>query len=293
MSRLQFPRHQSGELVWYPPEGLGGATAQLIVYTQGDALLPGGSWPQTVDRDPQSTTVAVETERDDDELPVVSSAGFSAEDRLLLIIPSGQRFELRLVGAANNTLFLDQPLPKTIPSGSVVSGWGYRFTLSPSHLSELRRGCRAQWMYTVAGKPCFHPVRFDVVNEPFILALTESDIERHDHTFGESAGSSGRWRSLIDGAHDAITGRIEAQGLFADLILDREALKDAICLMVLAKFYGSKAGADMRALSADWMKQAERAVADMIQARVTYDKNQNQVSEPGEQGTPVQYMKLG
>lgn len=293
MSRLQFPRNQSGELVWYPPEGLGGATAQLIIYTQGDTLLPGGSWPQTVDRDAQSTTVAVETESSDDELPVTSSAGFAAEDRLLLILPNGQRFELRLVGAADNTLFLDQPLPKTIPSGSTVSGWGYRFTLSSSHLAELRRGCRAQWIYTVAGKARFHAQRFDIVNEPFVLALTESDLERHDHTFGESAGSSGRWKSLIDGAHDVITGRIEAQGLFADLILDREALKDAICFVILAKFYGSKAGADMRALGADWMKQADRAVADMIQSRIAYDKNQNQVAEPDEAGTPAKYLKLG
>lgn len=268
MSISQIRLGSSNPLVFYPPEDDAPVEAQLTCTDANLNPLP-GTWPQTVPRDTASANVTGSQAAR--VLTASSVSGFVAGETYLLSLPDGRRFRCRLAGVGSGALQLDQPLPVAVPNGATLTGLAYGFTTSPTLTDLVRRRCRARWEYSVGGVALLHQQRFDVVREPWRLLLTETDLERFDHTFGETAGSSGRWMTLVEGVSDDLARWLEARGLYADLLKDRDQIKRAAALGTLARFYGARPGADAQHLGNKWTKAYEAALVELADARNWYD----------------------
>lgn len=307
MSITQIRMGSADVLVWYPPEDTAPATASLTCTDVNGGGLSGFSWPMTVNRDSASATLSATAKARDRAVSVSSTTGFTVGETYLLTIPDGRRFRVRVVGVGSGALQLDQPLAVDAASGSTLTGLAYRFATSSTMTATVRRRCRAQWAYT-AGVARYHQQRFDIVREPWALALTEPDVERYDHTFGETAGSSGRWMSLIEGVEGDLMRWLEKRRLYADLLKDRDYIQRAAALLLLARFYGARPGADNQALANKWMKAYEAALVELADASLWYDADDSDTlagddslgsisddddDETSELGLPAYYATVG
>ena len=310
MSIYQIRKDSSDALVWYPPEDTAPSTASLTCTDVNGGALSGYAWPQTVARDSAGTTLSAAAGDRARAVSVASTAGFVAGETYLLTLTDGRRFRVRLSGVASGALHLDQPLTAPAPIGSTLTGLAYRFATNATLTGAVRRRCRAQWAYTAGGVARYQQQRFDVVREPWTLALTETDIERYDHTFGETAGSSGRWMTLTEGVAADLMRWLEKRRLYADLLKDRDYIHRAACLGVLARFYGARPGGDNQALANKWAKAYDLALTELADASLWYDADdsdtlydpdalatladdEDETNERGELGLPAYYAIVG
>ena len=312
MSIYQIRKGSADPLVWYPPEDTAPATASLTCTDVNGGELGGLSWPQTVNRDSASATVSAVAGERARSLTVSSTTGFTVGETYLLTLADGRRFRVRVAGVGSGTLYLDQPLTTSITTTTAtLTGLAYRLTLNTTVTASIRRRCRAQWSYT-AGTARYHPQRFDIVREPWALSLTETELERYCHTFGEDAGSSGRWMTLIDGVAVDLMRWLEKRKLYADLLKDRDYIHRAGALGVLARFYGARPGKDNQDMAAKWAKAYEAALVELADAALWYDADDSdtlsdpstvgslsgdddgdETSETGELGLPAHYALVG
>lgn len=281
MSIYQIRTGSSDAVVWYPPEDTAPASASLTLTDVNGGALSGSTWPQTVARDSASATLSAAAGERARAVSVSSTSGFTAGETYLLTLPDGRRFRVRLSGVGSGALYLDQPLAAAAASGSTVTGLAYRFATNSTLTATVRRRCRAQWSYTAGGVARYHQQRFDIVREPWALALTEADLERYCHTFGEDAGSSGRWLPLVDGVAADLMRWLEKRRLYADLLKDRDYIHRAACLGVLARFYGARPGADNQALSNKWAKAYDIALTELADASLWYDADDSDTLSDG------------
>lgn len=270
MSITQIRVGSSDAVVWYPPEDTAPATASLTLTDVNGSELSGFSWPQTVSRDSASATVSAAVGERARAVPVSSTTGFTAGETYLLTIADGRRFRVRVSGVGSGTLYLDQPLTVALTTAATITGLAYRFATNTTLTASIRRRVKAAWSYT-AGVARYHQQRLDIVREPWLLALTETDIERYDHTFGETSGNSGRWMTLIDGVAVDLMRWLEKRKLYADLLKDRDYIQRAGALGVLARFYSARPGADNQALANKWAKAYEAALVELADAALWYD----------------------
>jgi hypothetical protein len=310
VSITQIRKGSSDPLVWYPPEDTAPASASLVCTTVNGSELSGYSWPQTVSRDSASATVSVEAKAGARAVSVSSTTGFTAGETYLLTLVDGRRFRVRVAGVGSGTLYLDQPLSVVATTAATLTGLAYRFSANATMTATVSRRCRAQWSYTAGGVPRYHQQRFDIVREPWALTLTETDIERYDHTFGETAGSSGRWLTLVEGVAADLMRWLEKRKLYADLLKDRDYIHRAGALGVLARFYGARPGKDAQDLAAKWTKAYEAALVELADANLWYDaddsdtlsdpsavgslgEDDDDTDEVGEIGLPAYYAVVG
>lgn len=268
MPRLQYTKGVAGSLVLYAPEGIPDADATLTIYTSGNSTLAGSSWPVTVSLSTATTTLSALAAQYAESLALTDATNFAAGERYY-INDGGQLLEVKASRKSSNTLYLDQPLSFGVASGATIASHKLAFALSTTHTATLRRRLRAVWSYEVDGVAYSHQQYFSVVNEPFELAITEEDIEGHDLAFGEYTDDRGAWRKLIDGAHDEVERMLRARQLSPDLIRDRDGLRDALIFCLLGKWYMGAPGQRERAEM--WQTKAERAIAQVIEARGWYD----------------------
>jgi hypothetical protein len=314
MSVLQIRKGSADVLVFYPPEDTAPATASLTITDVNGSALSGFAWPRTVDRDSASATVSVAASQGARAISVSSNTGFVIDETYLLTeATTGQKYRVRVAGVPSGKVVLDQPIPIALTTAATLTGLAYRFTTNATMTADVRRRCRAQWSYT-AGTARYHQQRLDIVREPWTLALTESDVEAYDHTFGETAGSSGRWRTLIQGVSDDLMRWLEQRRLYADLLKDRDFIKRAACLLLLSRFYGTRPGDDNAKIATKWRKEYETALVELSSASLWYDADDDdsldgasgdgvthlgdddeddETSESGELGLPGNYAAVG
>jgi len=313
MPRTQLIHNQAGTLEFYVPQGVPSA-ATLTLYTEGDATFSGETWPLDVAPSASTTTDAQLAENSGYALSVASVVGFVRTQRYMVVLPTGEPKEIRLRGidTSSSDLVLDELLDFAIPSGSTVASHRLTYTLNASQTATKRRRCRAVWSYTVDGVAHVHQEFFDIVREPFVIPITEEDIEKHDASFGENAGDAQRWKKLIPGAHDEIERKLRAMQIDPDEIRDRDAIKDALIFSILAK-----ASMKQPLVSKGWKDMRDEALKDFQEARswidsdddgrvdgvdtdndhsdgIFYDNDRDPWSQGGsELGTPVKYMRVG
>jgi hypothetical protein len=271
VSVYQIRKGSADPVVFYPPEDTAPSTASLTITDVNGSELSGFSWPQTVNRDSASATVSAAASRGVRVLSLNNVTGFLQDETYLLTLASGQRFRVRLAGVGTLQVTLDQPVQADVTTAATLTGLAYRFTTNTTLTADVRRRCRAQWSYTASGVAKYHPMRLDIVRDPWSLRLTESDVEAYDHTFGENAGTSGRWMTLVQGVSDDLMRWIEQRRLYADLLKDRDFAKRAACLLLLSRFYGARPGDDNAKLSSKWRKEYEAALVEMSDAALWYD----------------------
>lgn len=289
MSVQQIRRGGADQIVFYPPEDNAPASASLTITDVNGSELSGFSWPQTVARDSASATVSVAATQGARAISVSSNTGFAINETYLLTeATTGQKYRCRVAGVPSGKVVLDQPLPFALTTAATLTGLAYRFTTNTTMTADVRRRCRAQWSYT-AGVARYHQDRVDIVREPWSLALTERDIEAYDHTFGETVGVTGRWQTLVQGVSDSLMLWVEKRRLYADLLKDRDFAKRAACMLLLARFYGARPGADNQALSNKWAKAYEAALVDMSDAALWYDADDSD-SLDGASGDGVTHL---
>lgn len=311
MSVEQIRKGSSDVLVFYPPEDAAPATASLTITDANGSELSGFVWPQTVNRDSASATVSVAASQGARAVSVSSNASFEVgETYVLTEAVTGQKYRVRVAGLPSGKVTLDQPLPFALTTSSTLTGIAYRFATNSTMTADVRRRCRAKWSYT-AGTARYWQQRLDIVREPWRLALTESDLEAYDHTFGETAGVSGRWQTLVQGVSDTLMLWVEKRKLYADLLKDRDFAKRAGCMLLLSRFYGARPGADNQALSAKWNKAYDAALVDLADADLWYDEDdddsldgdsdgvsvgeddEDELGEDSELGLPGYYAQVG
>lgn len=280
MPRIQFTVDLASTLEFYPPEGRPDASATLNIYTSGDSPLT-GTFPATVALDSVNTTTTAAAAQRATELSLTSGTGIVAGRRYSIKLASGQRIEVVARGVDGTTMYLDQPLSVAVGSGDTVQGHRLAYSLSAEQNGDQRRRVRASWSYDVDGDTYAWQQYYSVVREPFLIPVTESDIELHDHTFGAYVDRFGSWKRLIPGAHDIVAEMIEAEEMYPDLIKDRDGLKTAIIYCILAMFYRTSPGQSDKADA--MMTQCERAVSRVLSARTWYDRDDDQVID----GDPV------
>lgn len=277
MSVTQITKGSSEDLVFYPYSDYAPSTASLTITLATGSALGGFVWPQTVNRDSASTATSSASTRGTRTLTVSAVTDFIPDETYLLGIPDGRKFRIKLIGvnATAKQLFFDQPFPVDVPIGATVTGLAYRFTLNTTATSDVRRRIGAVWTYTVNGKSIRENQRFDIVRDPWILDLSESDLEKQDHCFGETAGNANRWQSLISGVGEYIQLFLEKRKIYADLVKDRDYLKTAAAYLLLSRFYGNRPGDDSQKISDKWKKEAETYLTNITSADIWYDSNDN------------------
>lgn len=276
MSVYQITLNSTEDLIFYPPEDYAPSTASLTIKDATNADLS-GTWPATVARDAVTTTLTVAASQGARALTLDTISNIIPDTTYLLGIPDGRKFRVRVIGvnAATKQVFLDQPLTAPAATSSTFTGLAYRYTMTTGATAAVSRRCAAIWTYTVHGKTVTEKQRFDIVRDPWELRLTESDIEEYDHLFGETSGSSNRWQSLIGGVSADIMRKLEARKIYADLIKDRDLLKKSACMLLLARFYGSRPGDDSQKIADKWMKAFENSYTTLLDADLWYDRNDN------------------
>ena len=275
MSILQITLNSTEDLVFYPSANSPPATASLTITLAQGGDLPGFTWPVTVNRDTASAVVASASSQGNRVLTVDTISGFVAEEVYQLAIPDGRKFRCNLIGidATAKQLFFDQPFAVNVPINSTITGLAYRLTLNSTATGDINRRISASWSYTVNSKTLREVQRFDIVRDPWVLSLTESDIEKYDHCFGETAGNAARWKSLIPGVGESIMLQLERRKIYADLIKDRDFIKNAAIMLLLSRFYGSRPGEDAQKLSDKWKKESETALTNITGADIWYDSD--------------------
>jgi hypothetical protein len=311
MSVEQIRKGSSDVLVFYPPEDAAPSQASLTITDANGSELSGFVWPQTVSRDSASATVSVAASQGARAVSVNSNANFViGETYVLTEATTGQKYRVRIAGVPSGKVVLDEPLQFALTTAATITGIAYRFATNSTMTGEVRRRCRAKWSYTAVVAQ-YHQQRVDIVREPWRLALTVTNIEAYDHTFGETVGVSGRWQTLVQGVSDTLMLWIEKRKLYADLLKDRDFLTRAGALLLLSRFYGARPGADNQALSNKWNKAYEAALVDLADADLWYDEDdddsldgdsdgvsvgeddEDELGEDSELGLPGYYAQVG
>lgn len=276
MSVVQITLNSTEDLVFYPPDDHAPSSATLTLKDVNGGELA-GTWPATVNRDNVNTTLTAQASQAARMLTLDVITNIIPDTTYILAIPDGRRFRVKVVGVNPSTkqVYLDQPITATAASGSLFVGLAYRYAMTAPATAAVLRRCSALWSYAINGKTVQEKQRFDIVRDPWELRITESDVEEYDHVFGETAGSSNRWQSLIPGVSADIMRRLESRKIYADLIKDRDMLKRAGCLLLLSRFYGARPGDDSQKLSDKWMKQFDSAYISLLDADMWYDVNDN------------------
>ena len=279
MPRIQFHEDVAAALEWYVPEehGQPSGAAALTIYTSGSSELT-GSWPASVSLDAAAGTAQSAASAGAQSLTVDTgeAATFTVGRTYLATSTLGQIVQLKIKGVDTSaeTLYLEQPLAFALAAGSTLAGHRYAYSLTTTHTATRRRRVRARWTYTAASVTRTADQYFDIVREPFDLHIRESDLEEHDPYWGEYAGGSGRWRSLLSGALGDLERALSAHQLYPDLLRDREMARDALCFAVLSKWHKAAGRVD---LAASWREDFDRAVADLVKAKVWYDADDDHV----------------
>lgn len=313
MARTQITHNQPFTLEYYCPEGAP-SSATLTLYTSGDATFSGETWPLSLTLGASTLTNQELARKGGVNLSVVSTAEFAARERYMLDLPNGVRREIRLEGVDTSAgdLVLDGQPSFVIPVGSAIASHRLAYTLSTSQTATKRRYCRAVWAYTVDGRTYVKQTFFDIVRQPFVIDVTEEDIEAHDKDFGDSVGQNQRWKKLLVGAHNDIQRMLFGLQIDPDEIRDREAIKDALIFCLLSKMAMPNV-----ALADAWKERCQVALKDFQAARswidtdddgrvdgvdtdndhsdgIFSDNNRDPWSQGGsELGTPVKYMRVG
>jgi len=277
MSEIQLRKGSTDSLVFYPPEDYAPATATLTLSDSKNTALHPATWPLTVSRDNVSTTVDVAATQGSRTLTLADITNIVVDVFYLLGIPDGRKFRVKVIGinASLKQIFIDQPIPTSVAVASTLIGLAYRYPLTATATATIQRRCQASWVYTVSGSSVVTNQSFDIVNHPWSLKLTEKDVEEYDHCFGETAGNSNRWQSLTAGVSMDLMRWIEKRKLHADLIKDRDYIKKAACLLLLARFYSARPGEDSSRIALIFNKMAEIALAEIFDADIWYDLNAN------------------
>jgi len=285
MSRRQYARKLPARLSWTPPEGRPvGDAVELSVFLEGEQAFGSTPWPQVATPDPGSATTTAKANRKSVFLTVDTVANFVVGREYWLESIYGEPFlvKLRGIDTVGNRLKLDQPLSVELDPGATIKGQRWFFDIPSSDTEESYRRLRAEWRYEFDGEQKLYIERFDIVREPFFISLTESEIEVYDDTFGEHAGSLGRWKALIQGANNDVYDALVSNQVYPDLMREREILKTATASALLALFYAKSPTHKEKAKG--FRERFDKSINQALTAKTHYDKNGDQTvsSNPGD-----------
>lgn len=172
------------------------------------------------------------------ELEVTVATGSFVKGRSYLL--GIEEIPVKVLAVDGTRVILDQGLPDNFPAGAPVKGWRMAATLPAASNTTHRRGLEVFWSYLdSAGAARSASDTLDIVRRPFSVAVTETDVEQYDHTWGEHTDTTRRWRSLIDGAHNRVSNLLRAQGVWPDRASRFPEAKDAVIHSVLCLYYAT------------------------------------------------------
>lgn len=263
---IQFKINQTSALEFYPNQGQAtDGTAEVALYHEGAVIQAATAVPTEA----QEAEVTANASVSDTQLAVDDSTGFEAGHRVLIVAADGSFMEAMLRAVESTTLYLAQPLRAAVASGSTVISHRLSIEVSSTLAAQVRRRCRADWVYEVGGINFAASQHFDIVREPFVFDIGEWDIAEQDPQWHQSADSTGAWRALIQGAVDDIFAAIFSRQQYPDLYRDRQILRRAVIQRFLFKFYMSIPGqADLAKM---WQSLSKETLENALTGRVWYD----------------------
>jgi hypothetical protein len=278
MRRPQYETDQAFALEYYPEEGRPDASASLTVYTSGTAPWSATLNPATVTLDAVDQALTVAASKGDEMLTVADSSGVVVGRRYIVKAASGQRQEVRAIGAISGVVTIDAPLRFDCPvTTSSLRGHRLAYTISAAINNSIRRNLRAVWEYDVDSVTYRAQVFFDSVLQPFVLPIREQDIERKHPSFGEEIGSRDAWQKLREGANDDLCSVCNNLGTHPDLVRTREQLHSIAIYWILTQHHARSA-----VLRDHWRNLYKREIRRFEEARQWYDSDHDMVNSlPG------------
>lgn len=271
----QFMLGYAGVLYFYPPDGPSDGDVELTLTSASGSAWGDTPSPITLTPDAATEATTVEAAEGADALTVASTSGFTVGKRYLIVLDDGYWFEVVLRAKSSTVLTIDDCLPVTIPAGSTIRGFGVSHEITADELASVERGNKAVFVYEVGGESVQFVERFDVVREPFRLAITLRHLREQAADFSDFSGATKRWRSYIDGAHSDVDEIIRGMGIYPDRILNREALRSAMVCNILMKLHALT----QNPLTEYYRNLMNEKISIAIKSLGGYDANDNGVDD--------------
>ena len=239
--RVQIEKDIASVLEFYPPEGRPDVdSTSLYVYTSGTTTLDATLDPLTITLDDVNEALTVAAAKGDTTLTMADASDVVVGRRYTLVNELGQIQPFTAIAASSTVVTMDQPVRfASTVTNSTLAGHRLPGAISAAINDSLRRNMRALWQYDIGGVTIRRQYFFDSVLQPFVLHITEEDVEQKDPRFGEAIGSRRGWEKLREGAIDDAWDALADMQVRPDLVRSRHLVKTAAIYNLLAQFYRS------------------------------------------------------
>lgn len=228
MTAVRILQDSTDTLTVYPPrQHLGVPTAAFFrVATINSAPPAAPGDPATIDA--VSAATDAEADRGSSQLSFAADPGVTPGRRYMLTLPDGERFqvEAQLTGAI---VELADPLPRTAPVGTTISGIAMSLALTANQTAERGRGL-VKVTATIDGIERKWDRQFRVVREEFAQLLSVAELlEMHPDMIRLKDPADGTLGEAIDSAWDhELLRELEARGILIDRINSPDRLNSAL-----------------------------------------------------------------
>lgn len=229
--RTQLAKGKAGELEYYFEFGPVTA-ASVALYTSGDSALVASP---SASLDSVDETLTASADAEDDTVSVSDTSAIVLDRLYWLQKSTGRGRIVRALDKTASTVQFDQPIGFAVDTSSSLKGHRVSVSLSTSDTATEYRRCEARWTLTVRGSSVYRTTRFDIVERPYELTVTEEHIEEVWPAFGEFTGERASWRKHVAWAKDEIALWIAGHETEPDLAREPEHLNRLAATMVCAR----------------------------------------------------------
>lgn len=217
----------------YPSRGVPSSVTLQAVDADGDDLIA------EVAVTPDSLDESVSSVAEYDRTVTLSDASGVVLGRQYWLETDGGRGQVvRAIDILGNVVHLDQPARFAIASGNLR---GIRLARTLTETDEVARGVTLIWRYTIEGRRVTIRETIDIVDEPWRIDVSETDVRMASPRWGEQCGAYEGWELLKQSVRGDIWAEIVAAGVNPDEHGSRDLLEQMMAYGVLLEWTAEQA----------------------------------------------------